>query len=255
AAFGHRHRGLKGLDMKKYPEILSIAFMSLSFIFTAFPQENFGGSLLGHFGGIIGALLIAATMIYVFRKRVLKRKGKANPLSAHIYFGLIGGILVVLHSGGKLVSLIGILVFAAMLLTVMSGIVGRILLARLNRSIREQKIGLEALEASLVNIKRELDPATCPREMALAFAGPSPWEDSDDSPAPALDEEMVEKCSRFRSHAESVADKEELLQVSAKTKSLFTFWNTVHVASTCFLFAMLIVHVLTTLYYGLRWLP
>lgn len=240
---------------KKYPEILSIGFVGLAFLFAAFPREGFGGSLLGHTSGIVGTLLMAATMVYVFRKRVLKRKGKANPLSTHVYFGLVGGILVLLHSGGKMDSLIGILVFAAMLLTVMSGIVGRIMLARLNRSIRDQKIGLEALKAGLVEMKRELNPAACRRELALALAGPSPWEGADDSSAPALDEETTAQCSRFRDHAESLAEKEELLQVFSKTKTLFTFWNTVHIAATGFMFAMVIVHMLTTLYYGLRWLP
>jgi hypothetical protein len=240
---------------KKYPEILSTGFAVLAFLFAAFPREGFGGSLLGHMSGIVGTLLMTATLVYVYRKRVLKRKGKANPLSTHVYCGLVGGILVLLHSGGKLVGMIGILVFAAMLLTVMSGIVGRIMLGRLNRSIREQKIGLEALEASLLEMKRELDPAACRRELAFALVGPSPWEDADDAASPPMDEEMAGKCSRFRDHAESLAEKEELLEVFAKTKALFAFWNTVHIAATCFMFAMVSVHVMATLYYGLRWLP
>ena len=69
------------------------------------------------------------------------------------------------------------------------------------------------------------------------------------------DAQLLEKCVKFRKLAESLAEREERLQLYAHTKTLFTFWNTIHIASTWFLFAMATVHVATTWYYGLRWIP
>jgi hypothetical protein len=243
------------MDPKKFPELLSIVFVGLSFYFIVFPLDSFSGKIVGHLLGIIGTVLIVATLVYVFRKRILKQKGKANPLNQHSYFGLIGGILVVIHSGGKSASLIGALIFISMLLTVLSGVVGRILFVKLNKSIKEKKSDIEALETSLKTQKKELNPKCWQKE--FNFYNDEEWaeETSGAEIDPEMDSQMREKCSNFLLFAESLAEREERLQVYSKTKTLFTFWNSIHIVSTCFLVAMIIVHVMTTLYYGLRWLP
>ena len=242
------------MGIKNLPELLSIVFIGTLIFFLAFPLEGFSGNIVGHFLGIIGTLLMLATLIYVYRKRILKRKGKANPLNPHIYFGLIGGILVVGHSGSKSASLIGVLVFVGMLLTVISGVVGRVLFVKLNRSIKEQKSDVGTLEESLKTLKRELDPHFCLKELNLLEDTDSA-EDAGTDAGTRRDAQFSEKCVKFRELAESLAEREERLQLYAHTKTLFTFWNTIHIASTWFLFAMATVHVATTWYYGLRWIP
>ena len=244
------------MNPKKYPEILSIIFVGAMFVFMLFPLDNFSGSILGHLLGVIGTVLMIATLLYVYRKRILKRKGKANPLNPHIYFGLIGGIFVVVHSGSKSASLIGALVFIGMLLTIISGIVGRILFVKINRSIREQKSDVETLETSLQALKQELNPIFCRKE--FNFRDRAKWyaiENGEVQLDAQMDSQVDEKCQDFMMIAESLAEREERFQVYSTTKALFSFWNNIHIASTLFLFAMIIVHVMTTLYYGLRWLP
>jgi len=235
--------------------LLSIGFIGALIFFLAFPLEDFSGNMVGHFLGIIGTLLMLVTLIYVYRKRILKRKGKANPLNPHIYFGLIGGILMVVYSGIKSASLIGVLVFVGMLLTVISGVVGRVLFVKLNRSIKEQKSDVGTLEESLKTLKRELDPRFCLKELNLLEDTDSAPEDAGTDAGTRRDAQLLEKCVKFRKLAESLAEREERLQLYAHTKTLFTFWNTIHIASTWFLFAMATVHVATTWYYGLRWIP
>ena len=243
------------MDPKKITELLSIVFAGLLIFFIVFPLDSFSGKIVGHLLGIIGTFLMVATLIYVFRKRILKQKGKANPLSTHAYLGLIGGILVAIHSGGKSASLIGTLVFISMLLTVLSGVVGRILFVKLNKSIKEKKSDIEALETSLKTLKKELNPRCWQKEFNLYSEEEWVEEDNCAEIDPQVESQMREKCSNFLLFAESLAEREERLQVYSKTKALFTFWNGIHIVSTCFLVAMIIVHVTTTLYYGLRWLP
>ena len=243
------------MDPKRYPELLSAIFAGLLIFFMVLPLERFSGSIFGHLLGIVGTLLMAATLTYVYKKRILKKKGKANPLNPHIYFGLIGGILVVVHAGSQSSSWIGILVYAAMLLTILSGIVGRVLFVKLNRSIKEKKSDIGLLEKSLKKMKQELNPVLCRRELSLRHIAEWAAEEAAAESEASVDTALYEQCTRFELLAESLAEREERLQVYAQTKTLFTFWNTIHMAATWFLFAMVVVHVLTTIHYGLRWLP
>lgn len=243
------------MDPKRYPELLSFLFVGLLVFFMVFPLHEFSGSLPGHLLGIAGTLLMAATLVYVFRKRVLKKKGKANPINPHVYYGLIGGVLVVMHSGSTSASLIGVLVFIGMLLTVLSGIVGRILFVKLNRSIKEKKSDIRLLETSLRQMKQDLNPFFCRKELKLRRIDEWAYEAPEGEPDPQISPALNEKCINFRAMAESLAEREERLQVYTKTKTLFDFWHNIHITFTCFLLAMVIVHVMTTVYYGLRWLP
>lgn len=241
------------MDTKRYPEVLSIVFAALLIFFMVLPLKRFSGSLFGHLLGIVGTLLMAATLLYVFRKRILKKKGKANPLNSHVYYGLLGGILVIVHAGSQSASLIGVLVFVGMLLTVLSGVAGRILFVKLNRSIREKKTDIGLLEGSLREMKRELNPVLCRRELSLRHI--SEWDLEAAEADATVDPALYDRCSQFKLLAESLAEREERLEVYANTKSMFTFWNSIHIAATWFLSAMVVVHVMTTMYYGLRWLP
>ena len=90
---------------------LAVFFVILVMGFLVHQDPTFAGSALGHALGIIGGIFILMTLIYPFRKQVLKKKGRQNPLNSHIAYGLIGASLVVIHSGHKLESLIGILIF------------------------------------------------------------------------------------------------------------------------------------------------
>lgn len=135
---------------------LAVFFAVLVMGFLVHQDPAFAGSALGHFLGIIGTVLILMTLIYPFRKRVLKKKGKQNPLNSHITYGLLGPSLVVIHSGHKLESLVGILIFLSMVLVVLSGIVGRFLFKKVNRSFKEQKQDHKLLKDRIESRKQEL---------------------------------------------------------------------------------------------------
>jgi hypothetical protein len=228
-----------------YPELLTVIFAALVLFFLAYPLDRFSGTLPGHFLAIAGTAAISATLVFPFRKRIQGKKGKANPLPPHVYFGLIGAILVTLHAGGRS-STIGILLYASLFLVVMSGVVGRLLLSRVSRSLKDQKNDVAVLRTGFQQMKKHIDPAWCYRTLTL-------YDETQN--LDAVDLEHQKQCAEFRLLAEAIASKEEVVQVYARTKTLFLFWNTFHIGLTLVLFAMLVVHVLTTIYYGLRWLP
>ena len=218
---------------------LAVFFVILVMGFLVHQDPTFAGSALGHALGIIGGIFILMTLIYPFRKQVLKKKGKQNPLNSHIAYGLIGASLVVIHSGHKLESLIGILIFLSLVLVVLSGIVGRFLFKKVNRSLKEQKRDHKLLKARIERRKQDLF-AACRVDL------------SDEN---AVEDMVIDECSQWHDEIRSFAENEYNMKFFDRLKTLFTRWIWVHYIISALLFALLIVHVMTTLYYGLRWLP
>ncbi|MCB2187616.1 MAG: hypothetical protein KQJ78_14435 [Deltaproteobacteria bacterium] len=208
----------------------------------AIPTHPFSGSLAGHAVGILGSILMALTLVYPFRKRVLKKNGKSNPLGPHLIYGLAGPSLVLLHAGGQTASLIGILVYLSLLLVVFSGIVGRYLFKKVSRTVRERERDLEQLRGLLQAKRAAVSQADLENYLD---AGLLPLEENR---ASHLGRELL-------SLVHSIAESEHALAVFSRTKVLFTRWSLVHRYLTALLFALLLVHVLVTVYYGLRWLP
>ena len=94
------------------------------------------GSLYGHLIGVLGFVLMLLTeTLYSLRKRSrLARWGRmADWLQFHIYTGIVGPFMVLLHSSWKLNGLAGI----TMLMTgviVISGFIGRYIYTRIPRT-------------------------------------------------------------------------------------------------------------------------
>ena len=107
--------------------LLAVFFVVLTAGFAFHHSETFAGSLPGHVIGMAGTAMMFLTLVYPFKKRVLGKRGRQNPLSRHILFGLLGPSLVVIHSAHRVESPIAMLTFFSMLIVVLSGITGRFL--------------------------------------------------------------------------------------------------------------------------------
>lgn len=93
-----------------------------------------GGSL-GYRFGVLGALMMVVMHLYSLRKRVrpIRRWGRLGGwLDFHIYCGVMGPLLIVLHSSFKVHGLVAIS-FWAMVAVAGSGIVGRYLYLQIPR--------------------------------------------------------------------------------------------------------------------------
>jgi hypothetical protein len=235
------------LNEKNITALLSgfFAIVSLGFLFHRSPI--FAGSLVGHFVGMVGTVIMAMTLIYPFRKRILKKKGKKNPLNSHIYYGLIGPSLIVIHSAHKFSSLIGLLCFFSLFVVVVSGIVGKILFRKVNRRIKDQKEDIRVLKTLFEQRKSAVDK--CKEYLAGGAKGEQGKPGKTTSP----EMEGQQACEVILNMAYSIAELEHAVQIFAATKRLFTRWIGIHYTLTFFLFAMVAVHILTTLYYGIRW--
>ena len=229
---------------KNINALLAVFFVVLTAGFLFHRSATFAGSLAGHLIGIAGTVMMFMTLVYPFKKRVLGRRGRKNPLGTHILYGLAGPSLVVIHSAHKLDSLIGLLTFLTMLVVVLSGIVGRYLFRSVNRTLKEQKKELETLRSSFQKRKEEV--AACE-----AFFDPDRAEEE----TATIDNEQRDRCARLYELAQSISELEYATSLFDTTRSMFSKWMKVHHVLTLFLFSFVILHILTVLYYGLRWLP
>ncbi|MDZ7832929.1 MAG: hypothetical protein U5L07_14370 [Desulfobacterales bacterium] len=235
---------------KNINAFLAVFFCLLVLGFLFHQSQTFAGSLLGHGLGIVGSILILMTLIYPFRKRVLKKKGRQNSLNSHVTYGLIGPSLVVIHSAHKFSSLIGILVFLSLVLVVFSGIVGRYLYKKVNRSLREQKRDQKLIKARIENRKKEMH-TDCKADETLDESETDTAGDSETYSR----EEMLGKCGEWLDEVRTLAEIEYATRFFDRLKTVFSRWIRIHYVISGLLFALMIVHIMTTIYYGLRWVP
>ena len=107
------------------------------------------GGTIGHKLGIIGSSMMVVMLLYSVRKRVGWLR-KAGPLSRwldfHIFLGVMGPLLVVLHSSFKVQGLVA-LSFWSMIVVASSGVLGRFLYLQIPRTRAGEEVALAELEA------------------------------------------------------------------------------------------------------------
>jgi hypothetical protein len=107
------------------------------------------GGRFGHLLGITGSSMMVLMLGYSARKR-LRALRRAGPLSrwldAHIFLGLLGPALVVLHSSFKVKGLVA-LSFWSMIAVALSGVLGRYLYLQIPRTRAGEEVGLRDVEA------------------------------------------------------------------------------------------------------------
>ena len=107
-----------------------------------------GGSV-GHELGIVGSSMMVLMLLYSVRKRVgaLRRLGPLGRwLDVHIFLGILGPLLVVLHSTFKVQGLVA-LSFWSMIIVAASGVLGRYLYLQIPRTRAGEERALVELEA------------------------------------------------------------------------------------------------------------
>lgn len=238
------------LDEKKITGFLAVVFVTLSLAFVVHRSPTFAGGFLGHVMGIVGAFIMCLTLIYPFKKRIQKKRGKKNPINRHIYYGLIGPCLVVIHSAHKFANLIGVIAFLSMFLVVFSGIVGRFLYRKVNRTLKQHQSDLSLLRGRLEELRKDT-------RLVRTCVAATDSDDRDDQKLKEdeqMDLEQERKCDELLELARSIAEAEHVEKAFSGTKRLFSRWIRIHYLLTILLFSVMIVHILTTSYYGFRWL-
>ncbi len=114
--------------------MITVIYAGIMNLYQAVPAA---GSLFGHLIGIVGFLLMLMTeTLYSFRKR--SRKGRWGNMQSwlqfHIFTGLVGPYMVLLHTSWKFNGLAGVTTLLTIVI-VLSGFIGRYIYTRIPRNL------------------------------------------------------------------------------------------------------------------------
>lgn len=244
---------------EREPLIVGGLVVFLLVLWLGFPlheSDRFAGSFWGGVFAISGSALMLVAMGYSVVKRiepikhwVTQHVSMRTLLAWHVYIGVLGPILVLIHTGHKFESVLGIALTAMVLIVVVSGFVVRYLMSKINREIKEKWAMLKEARAQYDLALEEL--RVHPEEV------PSAWSfrgvlarlllGTDDTNA------QLPVGIRAIRMAESVADLEYAVRTHRAFKRAFSKWIKLHIAASMMLFVLLGLHIWASIYFGLRW--
>jgi hypothetical protein len=235
------------------------------------------GGHMGHALGTVGSTLMVLMLGYSVRKRVgaLRRLGSMSRwLDVHMFFGVVGPLLVVLHSSFKVQGLVA-LSFWSMIAVAASGVFGRYLYLQIPRTRAGEEMNLAALErvdAELSDRLRQefrLNDSTVARLEELA-AGP-PAEGGLTRALVRILADDFTRAGRLRAFARACRgvpvhvrhEFERVLRAKAEARrrillwsrlhDLFHYWHVAHKPFAVVMYVFMVLHVAVALWAGYAW--
>ena len=230
---------------------LLLLFFWLRFLFHADPR--FPGSLFGSALAIAGAGLMLVPLVYTIAKRLFDLRGGRlrSFLAVHIYAGLLGAILAILHTGHKFENPLGVLLTAMMMIVVLSGFVGRYLLQQCGRQLGEKRREREALEPAFAAARH--DVATRAEASGYQSTGRAVWL-ARLFPWAIRERQLREATGRAVQIVDAMATLDASIVLHDQMQRWFRRWMRFHLTLTTAFYLLLAAHILVVTYYGLRWL-
>ena len=219
-------------------------------------SPRFPGSGVGAVFGIAGAALMLIPLAYPIVKRIPFLRARITPhapmpslMAVHVYTGIVGPVLALIHTGHKFDSALGITLTTVMLLVVVSGFTGRYLLRYVNYEIADKLVMLQTARGDLDSAWGVLE--SVPAEMRglprapVVAAGFASLGFELESGGPA---------GQVTRTAESVADLEYAIRTHELFKRWCRRWLMLHIVVSVIFYGLLALHVGAGIYFGLRWL-
>jgi len=235
-------------------------------------QWKAGGSV-GHKLGITGASMMVLMLLYSVRKRVgaLRRLGPLSRwLDVHIYLGVFGPLLIVLHSSFKVQGLVA-LSFWSMVVVALSGVLGRYLYLQIPRTRAGEEVALADLEAedrelsSQLRTRFRLDETQLARLDALVavpertgLLGGFARLVTDDLRLRSGLRQFARSCRsvprpvvrEFERVVRQKAQAHRRIQLWDRVHELFHYWHVLHKPFALVMYLFMIVHVAVALVTG-----
>jgi hypothetical protein len=239
-------------------------------------QWKAGGSV-GHKLGVVGSSMMVLMLLYSVRKRVgaLRRLGALGRwLDVHIFLGIFGPLLVVLHSTFKVQGLVA-LSFWSMVIVASSGVLGRFLYMQIPRTRAGEERALVELEAEdrelsgQLRTRFRLDEAQVARLDALVaiptrvgLLGGFVRLVVDDLRLRSALRGFAKGCRSvpapvFRDFERVVLQKAQVhrrILLWDRVHELFHYWHVLHKPFAVVMYLFMIVHVAVALVTGYGWI-
>ncbi len=210
-----------------------VAVVAITALYAGYAQANTvpaASGLLGHSLGIIGFVLMLMTeTLYSLRKRAMRqpRGSMRSWLQFHIFTGIVGSYLVVLHSAWSFNGLAGLLALMTAVV-VASGFIGRYIYTAVPRTADGVVIEAQELQMELDVVRQEMALAS------VSGAGVSAVAVRSMNPAAA---------SRLR-------ELERQIAALRWARRMLATWHTIHIPLGMVLFVMAFAHIVAAVYYA-----
>ena len=252
--------------------VISLVYLGAMAVLEGVPPAS---ELFGHGLGILGFVLMLMTeILYSIRKR--SRRAQWGRMSAwlnfHIFTGVVGPYMVLLHTSWKYNGLAGLTLLLTILI-VLSGFIGRYIYTAIPRSAEGVELGNSWLRDSIAAIQSELirwsenNPQSAADLFRRLKLGDITGMDSTQLLAKDYRPGWLQKLRWRRARrsldpisARSVIQLEELLddryelqkQVAslARMRQFFAIWHTVHIPLGLVLFTAAFIHIGAAIYYA-----
>lgn len=201
--------------------MLLISIMYL-LILTARGQIPAASGFFGHMIGVIGFLLMLMTeILYTLRKhsRSAQWGRMSSWLNFHIFTGIVGPYMVLLHTAWAFKGLAGIVTLMTVIV-VASGFIGRYIYTSIPRSADGIEAESDAIEQEIEHIRNEIKTLDQSQSKHLR--------------------ELLKRQDTLQRQAASLVNARRLLSL----------WHTVHIPLGMALFSAAFIHIGAALYYA-----
>jgi len=241
--------------------VVAMLFVTLGYLLVqkVFQETPSASSFWGHSIGILGFIMMLMTeTLYSLRKRSRRAQwGKmANWLQFHIFTGIVGPYMVLIHPGWQFKGLAGVLSLLTILI-VISGFVGRYIYTVIPRTVDGAEVDPIELESRLARLKNALGVFSGGNERALAPAGSAGEHSAQfeaDLPFSLQDLSREEIIEFRRSRAKLQKEYDALNRIISnrrQARKLFSLWHTIHIPLGLTLFTIAFVHIGAAIYYAM----
>jgi len=281
---------LKTLYVVSFSVYAYLLISGLSFYSTPFKerprQEEYRqlrpAGLTGHTYGVIGSAFMIFMLSYSLRKRArfMRNKGRLNRwLDIHIYFGVMGPLLIVLHTSFKVQGLVAVS-FWSMVAVASSGVFGRYLYLQIPRNLQGEELSMKELEDENQQYTRrlkdeyKLDDAVI-RRLEERDALKLKEGDGTLKVLFAILKEDALRPFKFRHRQKDYAElkdiprqiRGEVVRISHKKalmsrrimllnniQQLFHYWHVIHKPFAIIMYTIMVIHIVVAVWTGYKWI-
>lgn len=218
------------LNRELWAALAAVVAITLVYLFVAinWAAVPAASSLFGHSIGIAGFIMMLMTeSLYSIRKRMRKAHwGRMSVwLQFHIFTGLVGPFMVLLHSSWKFNGLAGIVTLLTLVIVV-SGFVGRYIYTSIPRTLDGVEIETGELEAEIAVLEAEIEKSGKSKSMGKTEG--------------VHLKRLVKRKKAIQRQISSLAFSRKMLAL----------WHTVHIPVGLVLFSAAFIHILAAIYYA-----
>lgn len=252
--------------------LITIVYLLVAVNLGSIPAAS---DFFGHSIGILGFILMVMTeTLYTMRKRSRSaRWGRmATWLQFHIFTGLVGPYMVLLHSSWKFNGLAGVLMLLTVII-VLSGVIGRYIYTSVPRTADGIALEASELEHQIASVDTALQRALgTPAGSALARAlAPVMVTEGGQGEVSLvfgraftdlrqrlqwrqvkrqLDPQLKDQVKQLESLLRQKRNLQRQIGSLAAARRLLGLWHAVHIPIGMALFAVAAVHIVAALYYA-----